>query len=569
VLFVGVLDHSARYKGLDYLLDAIRLLVDRGIDVHLEVAGDGDAAADYAARTKQLGLSVHVQFLGAVDRSQIGDVYRRTTVLAVPSTFENFPTVAVEAMACAKPVVATRVGSVGDVVDDGRTGVLVEPGDVVQLADALQWVLANPAAGVKMGAAGRDRVVAELTVRRQAERTAATFDEVLAPSPRRPKKVAVLTPYYSPSIGGVQHYAEKLAAALASSPEFDPVVVTTHRGHRTVVEELGGVMVVRLGTLLTLSNTPVNPAWFWQLRRLMLELGIDVVNAHAPVPGLADVAALTSPRPVVLTYHSGTMQKRDWTDRAVRFYERYVLPRVFDRCASLVAVSPISLCYRTGRSMLISPGVDVEIFVPAASARNCSLLYVGRVERSSRWKGIHVLLAALGQVAKTLPEVVLDVVGTGDAVPEMRAIAAELGVGDRVRWHGALPHRAVVPFYQQAGVLALPSLTNAESFGMVLIEAMATGCPVVGSDVGGIPFVIRDGVDGLLVPPGDAAALAHACLTILQDGRLASRMSEAGRAAAEERWTWSRQTEALMAIFRDVVPRPAIGWHLTATARGQ
>ena len=80
----------------------------------------------------------------------------------------------------------------------------------------------------------------------------------------------------------------------------------------------------------------MNPLWWWQLRRLLIRLDIDVVNAHAPVPGLADVAAFRSPVPVVMTYHSGSLVKGDHpVDVLLRAYERHVLPRVFDRCTDL------------------------------------------------------------------------------------------------------------------------------------------------------------------------------------------------------------------------------------------
>ena len=130
------------------------------------------------------------------------------------------------------------------------------------------------------------------------------------------------------------------------------------------------------------------------------------------------------------------------------------------------------------------------------------------MERTSRWKGLHVLVESLVRLRELVPDVRLDVVGDGDDVAALRRRAERLGVADIIDWHGQVDHDELPRFYQRAGVTVLPSLTESESFGMTLVEAMASGCPVVGSAVGGIPFVIRDSVDGLLVPPGDPAALA-------------------------------------------------------------
>jgi glycosyltransferase involved in cell wall biosynthesis len=105
--------------------------------------------------------------------------------------------------------------------------------------------------------------------------------------------------------------------------------------------------------------------------------------------------------------------------------------------------------------------------------------------------------------------------------------------------------------------VVLPSLTDAESFGMALVEAMSCGRPVVGSRVGGIPGVVTDGQDGLLVPPGDARALAAACLTVLTDPGLADRLGRAGRQAAVSRFSWSRQLPAYLDVFRDLLDRAA------------
>jgi glycosyltransferase involved in cell wall biosynthesis len=367
-------------------------------------------------------------------------------------------------------------------------------------------------------------------------------------------RVALVTPRFPPDIGGQETYVGWVAETLRATPGCEVTVISTGTSRRTQRESYRGIPVIRLGTWATLSNTPVNPIWGVQVRRLLARLHIDVVNAHAPVPFLADIAVFTSPVPVVLTYHSGSLVKgAGAVDVLLRAYERHVLPRVFDRAADLIAVSPVSKAHSTGRAQLIPPGVDVELFRPPAAEdqRGQRILYVGRVERSSRWKGLQVLVDSLVRLRQLAPEVRLDVVGGGDDVGGLKARAERLGVADRIDWHGKVSHTALPRFYQEAGVTVLPSLTESESFGMTLVEAMSSGCPVVGSAVGGIPFVIRDGIDGLLVPPGDATALADALGWVLTDRGRAAALGAAGREAALSRWDWARQQARTIRVLEE------------------
>ncbi|MCT9082298.1 glycosyltransferase family 4 protein [Streptomyces fulvoviolaceus] len=375
----------------------------------------------------------------------------------------------------------------------------------------------------------------------------------------RPRTVAVVAPYYPPKIGGVEQYAARVAAAVAAAPDLRAVVITTRLdgGKRTTVTTEDGVRVVRLGTWLKLSNTPLSPLWPLQLRRWLRRAGADVVNAHAPVPGLGDLAvALAGRRPTVLTYHAGSMHKGEAgsgaADRLIGLYEKAVLPRVFARARRLVAVSPVSLADGHPHTVRITPGVDTDRFTPGepASRRPRTVVYVGRMDRSSAWKGVDVLVRAFAQLVREVPDARLRLVGDGDALPDLRALAAELGVAERLETPGGLSGEALTDAVRTAAVLALPSRTEAESFGMALVEAMACATPVVGSDVGGIPHVVDDGETGLLVPPGDPDALAAACAKLLSDGGLADRMGSAGRRAAEERYAWPKLTARYLDLFR-------------------
>jgi glycosyltransferase involved in cell wall biosynthesis len=376
---------------------------------------------------------------------------------------------------------------------------------------------------------------------------------------RKTTTVALVTPYYPPKIGGVERYVAQLARGLAADGEFEPVVITTRpSGRRTLTAVEDGVFVIRLGVWLRISNTPLSPLWPFQVRRWLRRTGASIVNAHAPVPGLADIAILSSGRRrVVFTYHGGTMHKGEPgsgpADRIIAAYERRVLPRVFARCDVPVPVGPSSLAASLPGAELIVPGVDLTRFVPGPpTGRRLELVYVGRMDRTSRWKGIDVLVEAF-VLLKDMTGLRLKLVGDGDALADHLAHADRLGVRDRVEATGALAGDALAEAIRGAAVLVLPSTTDAEVAGTVVIEAMACATPVVASDVGSLAYMLNNGETGLIVKPGDAVELAAACRRILTDPVLAARLGAAGRARAEQHFAWPLVTKRYASVFAGLV----------------
>jgi glycosyltransferase involved in cell wall biosynthesis len=373
------------------------------------------------------------------------------------------------------------------------------------------------------------------------------------------RTVAFVTAYYPPHMGGVENYVARVAGALAQAEDLEPVVITTRdSGWRTTVDVEGGVKVVRLRAWLKVSNSPISPLWPVQVRRWLRKTGATVVNAHAPVPGLADIAvAVSGRRRTVLTYHAGTMRKgvpgTAIADRVIARYEKHVLPRLFKAVDVPVPVGPSSLAAAVPGAVLITPGVDIERFTPGppASARPRDIVYVGRMDKTSAWKGVDVLLRAFA-LLDDLPEVRLRLVGSGDALPGYLELARELGVADRVEAVGALGGNALVEAMQQAAVMVLASTTDAECAGTVLMEGMACATPIVASDVGSLAYVVRDGVAGTIVEPSNPEALAKACRTVLGDGELADRMGRAGRERAVGEFAWPLLIERYISLFRSI-----------------
>jgi glycosyltransferase involved in cell wall biosynthesis len=550
IIFAGSLASAASYKGLPDLLNAVARLRSTIPALRLEVAGTGTAEPHYRKLAGELGIGDAVTFSGNLAGADLAEAYKRARVLALPTHFDNFPTVIVEAMATARPVVATRVGAIPTLVSDGETGFLVEPGDITALAEVLSGVLTDDLLAARFGTAAFRYVSDNLSWQHQSDRTLEVYQRALRL--QRTTTIAIVSPYYPPKVGGVENYAHRVAHAAADEPNTRAAVITTNSsGARTTVELDGDVPVVRLGAWLRLSNTPLSPLWPLQMRYWLRRLGVDVLNLHSPVPGLADIALLTAgQRSTVLTYHAGSMRKGSrLADSIITPYERHILPWMLARADVVVPVSPTSLAAGSPHAVLITPGVDTTLFTPGPppSQRAPTILYVGRIDRSSAWKGLKVLLRAFAIL--DAPGAKLLIVGGGDAVDHHRSCAEQLGISDRVRFTGELRGSDLVKAMQDAAALVLPSLSPAESFGMVIVEAMACRTPVVGSAVGGIPHIITDEATGLLVPPGDHAALAAACQRLLVDPRLADQLGEAGHELAITRYAWPHLTDRYLGVF--------------------
>jgi glycosyltransferase involved in cell wall biosynthesis len=355
-------------------------------------------------------------------------------------------------------------------------------------------------------------------------------------------KLLLVAPYFPPHPGGMENYAFHIAQGLMQTYDYEIVVVTSNPNEKKqIIEDYCGMKVYRLPIMLRVANTPVNPLWYFTLKKIIRAEKPDIINSHQPVPFIGDVVAfLTGSIPFVLTYHSGTMRKNKFLfDIIIFLYETLVLPHTAGKATKIVAPSNFVintiLNKHSAKSTVIHPGVDNALFKPnpAIEREKNLILFICRYKNMHKMKGLYYLLDAI----KDLPEARLNVVGEkGDSIDE------------RVTFVGLKHGEALVEEIQKASVLVLSSIAHMEGFPTVLVEAMACQTPVIGTNTGGIPEVIRQGIDGFLVPADDSSAFTQAILKILVDKELATRMGYAGEAKVREKLTW----ETLVAQTKEV-----------------
>jgi rhamnosyl/mannosyltransferase len=337
---------------------------------------------------------------------------------------------------------------------------------------------------------------------------------------------------YAPIKGGIENHVRLLAEGQAARGHAVTALVTNPGRVQTLVTEERGVQVVRAARLATVASTPLSISLAWRLRAERP----DIVHLHFPYPvGETSAWLLRRGRATVLTYHSDVVRQAS----ILRFY-RPVLHRVLSWVDAIIIGSPpmrgsAYLADHQAKLHLVPYGIPLGRFRAGGVVRDLpatdqpyTLLFVGRLRY---YKGLDWLIRALPHIPARLL-----VVGVGPLEQEWRALAAELGVADRIAWLGEAPDEGLPGLYHAADLFVLPASHPSEAFGLVQVEAMAAGLPVVCTELGtGTSYVNRDGETGRVVAPRDAGALADAINGLLADPALRARMSAAAqtRVAAE------------------------------------
>jgi phosphatidyl-myo-inositol alpha-mannosyltransferase len=360
-------------------------------------------------------------------------------------------------------------------------------------------------------------------------------------------RIALVCPYAFDDPGGVQTHVRELAERLLDRGHAVEVLAPVRRGASpSYVHAVGRPVNIPYNA----SNAPIDPRpWSRKAVRCQLtRFGPDIVHVHEPLtPSTSMWATLEARAPVVATFHSGASRARLFDLAAP------LLRRVARRLAVRIAVSDAAAAFagqRIGGHFEIVPnGVDLARFTdadPADLGPGVKLLFLGRLDTR---KGFPVAVAAFARLAGERPDLRLIVVGDG---PDRREVATlPASVRERVTLLGAIPNIDIPP-YLRACDLYLGASIGGESFGMVLVEAMAAGLPIVASRIPGYVEVVRDGVDGVLVRPGDPAALAAAAAGIVDDPDLAARLTAAGLERVRI-YDWSTVVTRLEDLYRDAV----------------
>jgi phosphatidyl-myo-inositol alpha-mannosyltransferase len=375
-------------------------------------------------------------------------------------------------------------------------------------------------------------------------------------------RVGLVSPYSWTVPGGVNQHIEHLAEELEARGHepwiLAPVGALTPR--RRAVDsrrQRAAERFVPMGTAIPVPTNGsraylnFNPRVAFRMDRAVRQTRFDVLHVHEPcTPSVAMSAVVLSTSPVVGTFHAALDSSPAYT--SMEFLVKALMRRIDVR----IAVSAAALEYPArlfpGDYRIIPNGIAVEQYAPAVGGAKVRgrVFFIGRAERR---KGLAVLLAAFARLRRHRPDASLVIAGATrrQVVDTLRA-----GVGTpvdltHVEALGWVDDAEKVRQLAQAEVVCAPSLT-AESFGIVLAEAMAAGVPVVASDLPGYRAVLQNGACGRLVPPDRPDALAGALEEVLGDPLLRLRLAAAGLAAAQQ-LSWGRVTDEILRAYEDAV----------------
>jgi glycosyltransferase involved in cell wall biosynthesis len=297
------------------------------------------------------------------------------------------------------------------------------------------------------------------------------------------------------------------------------------------------------------------------------ENGGDVIHAHWAIPTgpAAVLAARKLQLPSVITMHGGDVyvNPEQGYDFPTRWYVRPALRWTLRHAGALTAITDDCRQHalRAGAPAehirLVFNGTDLRRFSPEDNGSHGDTRFGPNMIFACRQlfprKGIRFLLEAGAALKPQFPDLKIVLAGDGFERPELVRLASELGIASDVTFLGWVPNADLPQYYRAAAVSVIPSLE--EGFGIPAAEAMGCEVAVVASDAGGLPEVVENGVTGLVVPRGDANALAQAIGSLLADPQRRRRMGQAGRARALRLFDWDRSAEQFEEIYREVASR--------------
>jgi rhamnosyl/mannosyltransferase len=369
-------------------------------------------------------------------------------------------------------------------------------------------------------------------------------------------KVLQISKLYFPYIGGVEKVVQDIAESLTS--KVDMTVLVCQPKGKGQTEIINGVRVIRAGSFGIYFSMPVSLSFPFILKKIADEDEFDILHFHMPFP-LADVSYLCA-RPkgkVVVWWHSDIVKQRN----ILRLYHPFMM-RFLSKANKIIVATPRHiesspfLKHFRDKCAVIPFGIDLTRFrlndenrEKVMSIRDMHgtklILFVGRL---IYYKGVEYLVEAMKKV-----EAKLLLIGEGYLKESLINLANKIGVRDKIIFMGRIHDEDLIHYYHACSIFVLPSIANSEAFGIVQLEAMACGKPVINTELPtGVPWVSVHGETGITVPPRDSSALADALNVLLNNEDLCETYGKNARKRVEEEFTVKLMMDRVVSVYKQV-----------------
>ncbi len=580
ILFVG---RKLEYKGIATLVAAVQGL-SAAEDVALLLAGPSSSWFEEFYAALSATARERIIDVGTVSDQEKINLLHLAEVLVLPSRFEAFGIVFLEAWACGTPVIGAATGAIPSVIGEG--GLTFPYGDATQLAGTLRTVLHDENLAHTMASRGQRRLLSKFTWDHIGRLTRESY----RPDSARRLRILICSSFFPPHyLGGAELIACK-QAKLLQQMGHDVRVFSGRLGggwfrtHR-VTHENGAFRITRVSlSAQDISGTSWDfnsPDIRREFHRTLDDFTPDVVHFHNIVGlsiGMID-ECYRRRIPTVMTLHDywgicfkNTLLKNNGTickqgglvclDCREMLAGRLPLPSPVRNAHILLALRQVDRLITPSRYVaaqyaasgipndkitVIQNGIDTENFAPGQhSPTELTLGFIGHL---GKHKGLDILLHALSLMDTS--QVRLLVVGTGEDAEWFRTFCHERGLDSYVTFLGHVENRRIATIYQQIDVLVVPSVWP-ENSPVTITEAMASGIPVIASDVGGISELVEDGVTGYLTPLRDSLAIAERIGRFLARPELLKTMGEKALAKIQA-YPMQQQVERIVDVYRQAI----------------
>lgn len=530
-------------KGHRFLLEAIKPIVVQYPHVHLFLIGEDLMNGDLQRFVNRLQISNNVRFLGK--RQDVDQLLRLADICILPSLSEGMSNAILEYMAAGKPVVASNVGGTPELVDDQVTGFLFNKGNSNQFKEVLVRLINDKSLRESMGAAGRKKVEEQFSMQGMIKHYKNFYDSLL------PREVKVMHFISSGGLFGAENVLLNLAANM-DKEIYHPIVAAIQDGRVPNLQVAEKARELKIPVKVFQSKGRIDFDTVGKLRRCLIAHKIDVLHTHNYKSDIIGTLATRNLNvKLVATAHGFTD-----TNSKVSTYEkldRWFLKKYFDRVV-VVADSVLGAIKKT----TIRNGIDVKKFQQSVSSRleirkkygiKDDEIVIGTVGRFSVEKNQKLLLAAADEICKKNSKIKIMIIGEGPEGEQLKSKVRAYGLDGQVIFTGLIKN--VVPFYKAFDIFTLTSLT--EGVPMTILEAMASGTPVVATRVGGIPQIIEHGQTGLLVDSNDLKGLYLAFEQLIYDSALRKKLAEAAFQFVQKEYSLEEMTKAYSQIYQEAL----------------